>query len=321
LQGIPQEEELVGGTLARSRFILAIYCLLTLAVLAALAMTGSSVFTALLHTLASVSTGGFSPFNQSLAGLESSLGVAAVVGGCVAGAIPTLSYYQAWQRGIIGLLEDRQLWCLLGLGLVVGAVLFPWMPSGETTSILQQAGHAVATAFSAQTTAGFATVDVSGLAPAAKAALIFSMAIGGGAGSTAGGLKLLRLMILWRFIQLTLFYSSLPRHAVASPRLAGRRLNAKELQEASIYLTLGLLVVSLSWFAFVAMEYDPLDSLFEVVSAMGTVGLSAGITGQELPPLLKGVLCIDMLMGRLEIIAILILLYPRTWIGTRRNDS
>jgi len=69
------------------------------------------------------------------------------------------------------------------------------------------------------------------------------------------------------------------------------------------------------------MGYDPLDALFEVVSATGTVGLSTGITGPELPPLLKGVLCADMLMGRLEILAWLVILYPRTWFGNRVEES
>jgi len=65
------------------------------------------------------------------------------------------------------------------------------------------------------------------------------------------------------------------------------------------------------------MGYEPIDALFEVVSAVGTVGLSSGITSSDLPTLLKGMLCADMLMGRLEIIALLIILYPRTWFGRR----
>ena len=70
---------------------------------------------------------------------------------------------------------------------------------------------------------------------------------------------------------------------------------------------------------FLVAGYAPLDALFEVVSALGTVGLSAGIVGPELPAALKGVLCIDMLLGRLEIIAILVLLSPGTWFGRRAD--
>jgi trk system potassium uptake protein TrkH len=68
------------------------------------------------------------------------------------------------------------------------------------------------------------------------------------------------------------------------------------------------------------MGHPPLDALFEVVSAVGTAGLSAGISGPELHPFLKGVLCADMLMGRLEILAWLVLVSPGTWLGNRLED-
>jgi trk system potassium uptake protein TrkH len=59
------------------------------------------------------------------------------------------------------------------------------------------------------------------------------------------------------------------------------------------------------------------DSIFEVSSALGTVGLSAGVTGPDMPDVLKMVLCADMLLGRIEIIPLLILVMPRTWIKRR----
>jgi len=88
-----------------------------------------------------------------------------------------------------------------------------------------------------------------------------------------------------------------------------------------LLVLLFVVVAVFSWLPFVVMGYDPLDSLFEVVSATGTVGLSAGVTNAALPPLLKGILCVDMLMGRLEIIACLVLLYPRTWFGRRMEAT
>jgi len=75
----------------------------------------------------------------------------------------------------------------------------------------------------------------------------------------------------------------------------------------------------LSWLPFVYLGYDPLDALFEVTSACGTVGLSTGISRPELEPALKGLLCFDMLAGRLEIVALLVVLYPRSWIGRREE--
>jgi len=90
-----------------------------------------------------------------------------------------------------------------------------------------------------------------------------------------------------------------------------------EIQEALLIILLFVTVILLSWLPFLCMGYSPLDSLFEVVSATGTVGLSAGVVSPEMPIFLKGILCVDMLLGRLEILAWLLLLYPRTWIGRR----
>ncbi len=157
----------------------------------------------------------------------------------------------------------------------------------------------------------------SQLDPDSKLAVIFSMIVGGGVGSTAGGFKLLRLLIAVSVFRLLIVRTCLPRHAVIEPRLAGRRLQGDEIQAALLLIFLYGVVVAVSWLQFVATGYHPLDSLFEVVSATGTVGLSVGITSADLPAQLKGVLCADMLMGRLEIIAWLVMLFPGTWFGKR----
>jgi trk system potassium uptake protein TrkH len=89
------------------------------------------------------------------------------------------------------------------------------------------------------------------------------------------------------------------------------------MMRAMQVILLFVIITLLSWSAFVIMGYDPLDALFEVASATGTVGLSSGIARPELESILKGVLCFDMLAGRLEIIALLVILYPRNWFGRR----
>jgi len=110
-------------------------------------------------------------------------------------------------------------------------------------------------------------------------------------------------------------------HAMLPSRLGGKVLDADVIQRAMIIIFLFVLVVLSSWFVFVLFGYSPIDSLFEVVSATGTVGLTSGITQASLPLLLKMLLCFDMLAGRLEIIALLVVLYPRTWIGKRMEIS
>jgi trk system potassium uptake protein TrkH len=143
------------------------------------------------------------------------------------------------------------------------------------------------------------------------------MTIGGGVGSTAGGIKLLRLLIVIRMVQLFIQRTAMPSHAFTQPRLAGKPLEADDLQRATLIILLFTALVFVSWLVFVASGQPPINALFEVVSATGTVGLSTGITGPNLSSLLKVVLCVDMLAGRLEIVAFLILFYPRTWFGKR----
>ena len=177
--------------------------------------------------------------------------------------------------------------------------------------------HAPLLVASAQSTAGFASMPLSELDSTSKLLLVFSMLVGGGAGSTAGGFKVLRLLIAVSVLRLILVRTSVSRHAVAEPRLAGRPLHRAEIQEALLLIFLFVVVVVASWVPFVASGYSPLDALFEVVSAVGTVGLSVGLTSGDLPAHLKVVLCADMLLGRLEIIAWLVLVFPITWFGRR----
>ena len=93
-----------------------------------------------------------------------------------------------------------------------------------------------------------------------------------------------------------------------------------DVERAAVALLLLLVVTLLSWAAFVAAGYPPIDGLLEVASAVSTVGLSSGITGPDLAPGLKLLLCLDMLMGRLEIVAMLVLVYPPTW-NARRAEA
>jgi trk system potassium uptake protein TrkH len=90
-------------------------------------------------------------------------------------------------------------------------------------------------------------------------------------------------------------------------------LKPEQVQHALVVALLFLLVIICSWLPFIAAGYPPLDALFEVVSATATVGLSTGIAVPELDPWLKGLLTLDMLAGRVEIVALLVLLYPATW--------
>ena len=313
------EADLVGSTRAHARRVIIVYSILTGFGIILLGMLGAGWFNGVVYSLSAVSTGGFSPHDSSLAGLNSSWLQAMVILLSVAGAIPLVLYFRSFKESGRVLIRDRQLQGILIAGLVA-ALLMALFLTQDGFGWTQALRHGVLNAFSAQTTAGFATLDISQLNAGAKLTLIFSMFLGGGVGSTAGGIKILRLLILGQLLFIFLQRPGMPRQAVAEASLGKRRLETDEIQNALSIVFAFLASIGISWLVFVGMGHNALDSLFEVVSAIGTVGLSSGISAPDLHPFLKGVLCADMLLGRLEIIAWIVLFYPRTWIGRRLEE-
>jgi len=318
--GESQTGGLVGGTRAYARWVLIVYGGVTGVGLAGALLSGLGIEDAVLFVLPAVSTGGFAPVSDSLSSLAFAP-QAWILALCLAGAVPLTVVHGLWRRRRPAPLDGLQagaLFLAVVLGtLALGASLrladgMPW------THVIH---HAAVLAASAQSTAGFSALPVSGLSDISKLLLAMAMAVGGGVGSTAGGIKLLRMIVAARICANIVVRTGLTRHAVLGARLRGKRLQPGEIQAALALITMFVGVVAVSWLPFVALGYDPVDSLFEVVSATGTVGLSAGVTGAGLPPLLKGILCADMLLGRLEIVAWLVLLAPGTWVGRRREAA
>jgi trk system potassium uptake protein TrkH len=300
----------------QARQILRVYIILTLTGTLVLSLVLGDVFVPFVTMLSTLSTGGFSPFDASIAALPAS-GAWIVTAFSFLGAVPLLLYHQVLLRKPGSLFADPELRALVALVIVASAAvgLSLWWSGGFSAA--QAIRHGVMLGTSAQTTTGFTSLDIATLDPTSKTLLMVSMFIGGGSGSTAGGIKLLRLLIILRLLHHYLQRVAMPPHAVAEPRMSGRVLDRGETEQAMLIVTLFLAVIVLSWMVFVAFGYAPLDALFEVTSAVGTAGLSTGVSGPDLEWPLKVVLCIDMLVGRLEALALLVVLYPATWIGRR----
>ena len=316
LHGVLNSQEgILGGTRAYAVVVIRVYLALTAIGIVALWLAGAGVFPAITLTLSSVSTGGFAPFDASLGGVSGTVQTLVILL-CVAGAICIPLFSQAVRGNWRDLVRDPELHALLIAGMVVFALLAldQWSraaPSGHMKDLLL-------TAFSAQSTAGFSVVPVHAMDAFSKVVLIVSMFIGGSVGSSAGGIKLLRLLVFIKLIQLIIQKTRLTPHATVQTPIAGRTWGDDELVRILAVIGMFAAVIVLSWLPFLWYGYDPLDALFEVVSATGTVGLSTGISGPGLPSALKGLLCLDMLLGRLEILPLLVFLAPRTWIGSRR---
>ncbi len=312
--GEREAADYVGGTRGHARRVLLVYLALTVGGFGLCTLAGMGWFDALAYVLAAVSTGGFATSDASLAALEPAARSAVSVV-CLAGAVSFALYY----RGSFGAaLRDSRLWTLLaltGLGSVLLAIGLAVAAPGSFAQSLPQAAWM---AVSAQSTAGFSTLEVGALAPSGKLVLIGGMLVGGEVGSTAGGLKVLRLLILVQLVLARVLRASMPGSAHLGLRVSGTRVRGAEIEGVAALAMAYAGTILVSWLAFLAYGHDPLDSLFDVVSAIGTAGLSAGPTGPELEPLLKAVLCVDMLMGRVELFAFLVLVFPPTWVGRRR---
>jgi len=314
-----EDAGIVGVTRQRARYALVVYVALLAFGTVLLLGLGVGLFDAVVHSLAAVSTGGFSTRNDSIAGLGGVPVQTAVIGLAFCGAISLSLYPRVWRAGWTRMFRDAELRALFVTGCAVSLllVLSLTLVEGRSWSESLRAGPLLA--FSAQTTSGFEAARIAELGSASKATLILSMFIGGDVGSTAGGIKIVRFLLILRLVQFLVRRTCLPQHAVLGIGSDVRRAQPAEAFSMLAVVFLFVLAIIASWLPFLFYGFPALDSLFEVVSAVGTVGLTSGLTAPDLPATLKAILCLDMLMGRLEIVAIILLFYPRTWIGRRAN--
>ena len=164
---------------------------------------------------------------------------------------------------------------------------------------------------SALSTSGFSTVGYAHWPQAAVLILIVMMLLGGGIGSTAGGMKLTRVYLMLRAINNHLQNKSAPEGAVSLSfytRPQGRTLiDPKLLADTSCFVFTYLLIYFIGTFLLMlTANCSLMEAMFDFASALGTVGLSIGITGPLTPPLALIVEMAGMLLGRLEIFIVLI---------------
>jgi len=317
LAGTEVQDSFAASTRTYAREVLIVYVLLTIGVIVVLWLALGDALQAVLHALTSVSTGGFSGYEHSLADMPSAVAPFITIGAALLGALPLVMYYHIANGRRWALGADPEWWAVPLVVVLMSLLLSLMLFQTEGMGLWESLYHGVLLGGSAQTTAGFSTVPIDALGDSAKLVLILAMLSGGSVGSTAGGIKLLRLLVMVRVMSFMVRTTAMPSHAVADIRFADRRLEGEEIQRVLVVILLFLLTVLLSWLAMVAGGQPALDALFDVVSATGTVGLSTGIAGPDLATPLKLLLCADMLAGRLEILALLVVLYPRTWLGRR----
>ena len=309
------EENIMGSVVATARVVLRVYLILTVICAAAFLASGMKPFDCILHALSTVSTGGFSHFADSIGHYSSQVTRLVTVIFMWSGAISFSIWFQFRQRRANRSLGVHQGYYLLILSLL-GCLVFAFSLASAIKGILPGLFQAV----SALTTTGFSLVDQGNLSAGAKFTTILLMIIGGSTGSTAGGIKIFRLIVLVGMARWLLVRVLLPRGATIPIKVGHTNVDDQALRLASSFAFLYIAILFLSALILMLTGYSFSDSLFEAASAQGTVGLSVGVTSADMPALGKAILMFQMWLGRLEIVPVLIVLYPGVWIRRKRRS-
>jgi trk system potassium uptake protein TrkH len=307
-----RDEKLAPSVTATVRNIAAIYAGYTLLAILLLRASGMPWWPALNHGMTGIATGGFSIHHDSMASYSRLIQMMMVLV-MICGAISFAVHQQVLlRRNISALWRDGQQW-VLGMFLLVGTLLLALEQSwySEEWTFLDPLFQWV----SALTTCGLSTTNVLVWSPSAQLLLILGMFSGSAAGSTSGGIKIRRLLILfqgvrWRLQQLSLSPHQLMRYTLEGEVISEEQAFSK-VESAAVLLALWLatLILAIVVLLHVALPGSTIEAIiFEVVSATSNVGLSLGVTSAELHWLGKITLMFCMWMGRLEIIPVLFFL-------------
>lgn len=299
------EENLVGSVVATARVVLKVYLSLTLLGFIAFWAAGMTPFDACLHIMSTISTGGFTTHPEGIARYISHPGIILTITFFMLAGALSFPLYYFFRTDPGRFFGDEQLRALLLI--VVLSTLF----------VIVTAAGAPLTQFftttSALTTTGFSITPPSQWPENLRTTCIILMVIGGTAGSTAGGIKIFRLVIIAKLVSRQLFSLLLPRETVLITKLGDQLVSEEEIRRIFSFVSLYFAILILSTLILVTGGFSPADAIFESASALGTVGLSSGITGPDLALSHKLLLIFDMWAGRLEILPILITLYPGRW--------
>ena len=306
-------------TRVMARYIFMVYILLTAVESALLMAGGMGLFDALCHSMTTTATGGFSTKQESIAYWHSPYMEYVVSIFMLLSAINFSLYIVAfkskWKKPR-EFVELKWFACSVGLlTLIISAVLF--LNNGYSAEeAFRKSLFQVATC---HTSCGFATDDYNLWPPFTWMLLIFAMLSGGCTGSTSGGVKNLRLIIIANCIR-NQFRQILHPRAVLPVRVGGLFDN-KLLTTVLVFFAAYLSVAFIGWTLLMAFGVGFTEAMSTVISSMGNVGPGLGSFGPAfswaaLPDAAKWILSSLMLIGRLEIFGFLLIFYRSTWKGS-----
>jgi trk system potassium uptake protein len=314
----PVQERITPRIRGTVKVLALVYGGLTLGGVLVLHLVGMATFDAVNYALTTVSTGGFSTDSDSVAAFDSWAVELAITAGMVLAGTNFTIYYVAARRGLGRAVGNAELITYLGVILASTLLITADLWASDQGDSLAMAFRAALFQSASLTTGtAFSTTDWSAWPPFSVTLLVLIMAVGGCAGSTAGGMKAIRVYLLTRHATQEVFRLVHPRAVtplVLGDRVLPERIRVGVLSFFFVYaatVAIGTLLIALHQ----VPAGQAFGSVFACVNITGTFPGAAG-TSQfyaDLPATAKIILAALMLLGRLELFTVLVLLSPAFW--------
>ena len=295
------------------------YIYLGLTIVCALSywLAGMSIFDAVSHSFSTVAIGGFSTHDQSIGYFDSPTISAVAVLFMVISGINFSLHFLAWRsRRLTTYLRDSEVRAfLLLLLLLILVALLVLFSSATFETIGDTVWHGVFQVVSIATTTGFTTTGYHWWPSFLPAMLVLASAIGGCAGSTAGGMKVIRSILLYKQGRRQIELLIHPK-ALIPIKLGGKAVSEQVLESVWGFLALYVFSYIVLGLAMTATGVDLVTAVSAVTACLNNLGPGLGDVSETYASLTnsgKWILCGAMLMGRLELYTLLVLLSPAFW--------
>lgn len=298
-----------------AKILYLIYIVMTVLEVVFLLCGGMPLYDSVVHAFGTAGTGGFGIKASSIAGYSPYLQWVIAVFMLLFG-INFNIYYLVLIRRFRSVFRSTEMWSYIGLVVLsISAITVNIYPVSQSFSeALRLSAFQVSSVI---TTTGYATADFNLWPEMSKGILLFLMFIGGCAGSTAGGLKVSRVVILLKMIRRELNRMLHPR-SVSVVKFEGKQVDEATLNSVSIYFVLYIICFCVIFFVLCFEPFDFATNFSATAACFNNVGPGFGAVGpaasyQGYSALSKTVLSIAMLLGRLEIFPLLLAFSPSTW--------
>jgi len=312
----PVFSKLVPKQSQTSKILYAMYCALTLAEVGCLKLAGMPLYDAFIHAFSSAGTGGFSNRNASVGAYDSVVIEMVITLFILLFSINFAVYFLVITRRWKEALRSDEL-RFFGVVVAGATILITLANLGVYTSVWESLRYSVFQVASIISTTGFATADYALWPQFAQLILILIMFCGACAGSTGGGMKCSRILLLFRSIRREVHRITHPR-SVEVVTLDGKVVSEDTLHSILVFvgaylsiIFIAALVISLDGASFAVSFSAALTCVSNVGPGLELIGPTGNFAAFS--ALSKGVMSLCMIIGRLEIFPILVLLFPSTW--------